>query len=407
MKNKFYNILYYGDFDCSTGFGMVSKNIIENWSNLLGNGGLINVFATNNYQKEAYNYKDNVYVIPAMNTRENGDTDVYARKSFLKLLYNGKYTHIFCLNDIEVINPLYEHLKKIKVEKRKNNLPSFKSILYFPIDSEVRKCDVEVLNFFDKSFTYTEYAKNSLKNLISLNTFKKLSVMPHGTNTKDFNFLDDKIKLKEKHFPNLNPDTFLFGSVNRNSARKDFGTLIYAYSEFIKENNNTALYLHCNPNDPFGINIFRLCERLNLEIDKNIFLPKDFNENKGFHISDLNELYNCFDVFITTTTAEGWGLTVTEAMATKTPIICPMHTSLKEITNNGESVMPLEILHPAIFVNDFDKIRFKSDIGEIKRTMKSSLSLDKKNLATLSYDKVVKFNWKNISKKFLETLKKI
>ena len=38
-----------------------------------------------------------------------------------------------------------------EVEKRKNNLPSFKSILYFPIDSEVRKCDVEVLNFFDNS----------------------------------------------------------------------------------------------------------------------------------------------------------------------------------------------------------------------------------------------------------------
>ena len=149
MKKKFINLLYFGDFDCTTGFGMVSKNLIDNWSSALKDNGLISVFATNNYRKEAYNYKNNVYVIPAMNTREQGDDDIYARKSFLKLLFNGKYTHLFCLNDIEVINALKPHLEEIKKQKRIANKPSFKSLIYFPIDSTVRKKDVDVLSFFD------------------------------------------------------------------------------------------------------------------------------------------------------------------------------------------------------------------------------------------------------------------
>jgi len=138
-----------------------------------------------------------------------------------------------------------------------------------------------------------------------------------------------------------------------------------------------------------------------------VWLPDGFNENKGFEISTLNEIYNTFDCYITTTTAEGWGLTVTEAMATKTPVICPIHTSLKEITNNGEIVIPINILHPIVYTKDYEKIRYKSDMGNVLRAMEFALKEDKKNLATESYDKVVKLNWKNISLQFLESIKRI
>lgn len=408
MKSKPLNILYYGDFDCTTGFGMVSKNLIETWSKSFKDNSQINVFATNNYKNEAYNYSENVYVIPAMHTRDEGDDDIYARKSFLKLLYNGNYTHLFCLNDIEVINALKPHLERVKKEKRARNKPNFKSLIYFPIDSTVRKKDVEVLSFFDKSITYTEYAKEILKPLLSNLNFKKLSVIPHGTNTKEFYPIEEKKELRHKYFlPTIPDDYFIFGSVNRNSARKDYGTLLYCFAEFKKENPKCILYLHCNPKDPFGIDIERLCERLELEIGKDVWLPTNFNENKGFDVSELNELYNTFDCYVTTTTAEGWGLTVTEAMATKTPVICPIHTSLKEITNDGELVIPIDILHPIVYTKDFEKIRYKSDIGNVIRAMQTAYNKDKKNLATLSYDKVVKLNWKNISLKFLENIKRV
>ncbi len=49
------------------------------------------------------------------------------------------------------------------------------------------------------------------------------------------------------------------------------------------------LYLHCNPKDPFGIDIERLCERLELEIGKDVWLPNNYNENKGFDITELSK----------------------------------------------------------------------------------------------------------------------
>ena len=38
-------ILYYGDFDCATGFANVSKNLIDNWSGNLNEGDEIIILA--------------------------------------------------------------------------------------------------------------------------------------------------------------------------------------------------------------------------------------------------------------------------------------------------------------------------------------------------------------------------
>jgi glycosyltransferase involved in cell wall biosynthesis len=37
------------------------------------------------------------------------------------------------------------------------------------------------------------------------------------------------------------------------------------------------------------------------------------------------------DLLITTTTGEGWGLSITEAMASKLPVVAPNHTACREI----------------------------------------------------------------------------
>tara|TARA_Y100000114_G_scaffold157259_1_gene188542 strand:- start:5749 stop:7011 length:1263 start_codon:yes stop_codon:yes gene_type:complete len=416
-KSKKIKLLYYGDFDGNTGYSMVSKNLISHWSKFLRNNIEITVFATNNFKKTDYSFAENVYVIPALKTRSQNDNDPYCRNSFLKLLYNGNYTHLFCNNDIEVLNDLYSHLKNIKEDKRKENRPKFKSMIYFPIDAKMTKDKYEVLKFFEKPVTYTEFGKKILKETLYPNVFKKVSVIPHGTNTNDFFPIESKEILKElrtKYFGE-NKNKFIFGTVNRNSARKDISSLIIAFSEFIKKYPETYLYIHSNPLDECGVNFYKLIDTLNLKenvhiqfADNNITESKDKQEATGcisYSLNMLNELYNCFDCYITTTTAEGWGLTLTEAMATKTKAICPIHTSFTEITNDGELVIPLRRLHESCFVDDNYKLRYKSDKGEIIEAMKIALSSDKKNLATLSYNKVVKYNWNKISQQFLTLLK--
>ena len=391
------NILYFGDFDCTTGFGNVSKELVEEFSKKH----FVTVFATNNYKKEPYNYSETVYVIPALNTRDDNDKDLYARKSFLKLLYNGNYDLVFCLNDLEVINELDEHLRTVKNARKKANKKSFKSIFYFPIDSPVRKKDLKVLSFFDEAVTYTEYAKQEVKRLLGFSpSYKKLKVIPHGVSLA-YKKLDDKKRNKN----------FTFGCVNRNSVRKDFGTLLVAFSELKKDKDfkDCVLKLHCNPQDPFGLNLYRLCQRLELEIDKDVYFPDDFNENKGVSEKELNEFYNSIDCFVTTTTAVGWGLTVHEAMACETLVLCPMHTSLKEITDGGKCVVPVYHVSEKVYKDDFEKIRYVSNTFQVTEAMKYAVEIDPSVRAKKILDAksiASKYNWKKTAEMFNRLIQK-
>lgn len=412
-KDKITNVLFFGDFNCTTGFGNVSKQLIDNWAkdkNLK-----ITIFAINDFSEKSYNYKDNVFVIPALSISET-KKDIYCRLEFLNLLYQNNFDVLFCLNDIEIFNEMGEHLQNVKNTKKKENKPSFKSIVYFPIDSEPRPNDLKIVSFFDEVITYTEYAKAVMKPLLTPAQFKKVKVIPHGCDTTNFFPLNDfeKAKIKEEKF---GADKFVFGSVNRNSARKDLASLIVGFSMFKHKNQADAvLYLHCNPLDPSGINIYRLCERVGLEVGKDVIVPAEFNENKGFSESELNKIYNSFDCFITTTTAEGWGLTITEAMATKTLVICPKHTSLAEISDNGLNTLNFMFQQQSVFVNDFEKIRFTTNPMEVVTLLEVAYKLadepdELKDMVKAkienAYKKVSGMKWETIAKKFKDIIYKL
>ncbi len=407
---KIKNLLFFGDFGCTTGFGNVSKELVDEWSKDKNLN--ISVFAINNFAEAPYDYKENVKVLPVMTLSES-KKDVYCRIEFLKVLYQNDFDVVFFLNDIEIFNEMGEHILNVKIQKKKENKRNFKSMVYFPIDSEPRPVDLKILSFFDEVITYTEYAKSVLKNLTTNANFKKIKVIPHGCNTTDFYPLSESEKLEAK-LELLGEagtaETFLFGTVNRNSARKDLASLILGFATF-KHNNqvDAVLYLHCNPLDPSGINIFRLCERIGLRFGIDVLVPKQHSENKGCDNVQLNRIYNAFDCFITTTTAEGWGLTVTEAMATKTLVICPKHTSLTEITNDGDLTLNFMFKQPAVFLNDFEKIRFICNPNEVNTLLGVAYNLrnDEKELQDMAnekiekaYEKVKGMSWANIAKQF-------
>jgi glycosyltransferase involved in cell wall biosynthesis len=179
---------------------------------------------------------------------------------------------------------------------------------------------------------------------------------------------------------------------------------------------NALLYLHCNPLDPMGINIYRLCDRVGLEVGKDVIVPKDFSENKGCTLEELNKIYNSFDCFITTTTAEGWGLTITEAMATKTLVVCPKHTSITEITDNGENTLNFMFSQQAVFVNDFEKIRLTTNPMEVKtlcevvyglKDDEPELQEQVKQKIENAYNKVSAMKWEGIAKQFKVIIDKL
>ena len=410
------SLLVYADWNCTTGFGAVAKELVDEWAK--DKKLSIVIFGINDKSEGIYDYAPNVKVIPALTTGDKDtQADIYRRIELLKLIYQNDFDALFFLQDVEVINAMAEQLRDVKNTKRKENRPNFKSMIYFPIDSEPRISDLKVLSFFDEVVTYTEYAKGVMKCLISDTLFKKIRVIPHGTNTTDFYPYSeaDKIKAKVEMFGS--EDVFVFGSVNRNQVRKDLGSLIMGFAMFKHTTQaNALLYLHCNPIDPMGINIYRLCDRVGLEVGKDVILPKDYSENKGCSLEELNKIYNSFDCFITTTTAEGWGLTITEAMATKCLVICPKHTSLTEITNNGENTLNFMFSQQMVFVNDFEKIRHTTNPMEVKTLCEVAYNLKNdepelqeqvKQKIENAFNKVSGMKWQGIAKQFKVLIDKL
>jgi glycosyltransferase involved in cell wall biosynthesis len=410
------SLLVYADWNCTTGFGAVAKELVDEWAK--DKKLSIVIFGINDKSEQFYDYAPNVKVIPALTTGdEECQKDSYRRIVLLNIIYQNDFDAIFFLQDVEVINSMENQLREVKNTKRKENRPNFKSMIYFPIDSEPRISDLKVLSFFDEIVTYTEYAKGVMKCLISDTIFKKIKVIPHGINTSDFYPYSDADKLKAKAEMFGSEDVFVFGSVNRNQVRKDLGTLIMGFAMFKHTTQaNALLYLHCNPIDPMGINIYRLCDRVGLEVGKDVILPKDYSENKGCSLDELNKIYNSFDCFITTTTAEGWGLTITEAMATKCLVICPKHTSLTEITNNGENTLNFMFSQQMVFVNDFEKIRHISNPMEVKTLCEVAYNLKNdepelqeqvKQKIENAFNKVSGMKWESIAKQFKVLIDKL
>jgi glycosyltransferase involved in cell wall biosynthesis len=412
------SLLVYADWNCTTGFGAVAKELVDEWAK--DKKLSIVIFGINDKSKATYDYLPNVKVIPALMTGDK-DTqkDIYRRIELLKLIYQNDFDAIFFLQDVEVINTMEEQLRDVKNTKRKENRPNFKSMIYFPVDSEPRMADLKVLSFFDEVVTYTNYAKGVMKPLISETQFKKVRVIPHGTNTNDFYPYSplEKTIAKLEVFDVELSKKFVFGTVNRNQVRKDFGSLIMGFAMFKHTTQaNALLYLHCNPIDPMGINIYRLCDRVGLEVGKDVILPKDYSENKGCSLEELNKIYNSFDCFITTTTAEGWGLTITEAMATKTLVVCPKHTSITEITDNGENTLNFMFSQQAVFVNDFEKIRLITNPMEVKTLCEVVYGLTNetpelqeqvKQKIENAYNKVSAMKWEGIAKQFKVIIDKL
>ena len=407
-KTKKHNhICLYADFGCTTGFGKVTKELVDAWNSKLGKDVHLVIFAINDQATEPYDYK-NAMVVPANALKIEGNPDAYHRLAFLHFIQENDFNVVMFINDLELLRTIHPHLKDLKKHKKENNKLDFKTVAYFPIDSLPKKSDVEILSFFDETVTYTEYAKQALIDLVP-SLKQKIKIAAHGTDTKTFHKIDSEA-IQKKKIELFGENKFVFGTVNRNSCRKDIATTILAFKAMknqygFQENAVPVLYLHMNIFDYYGINIPHFCERIGLELGKDIFYPKMFSENKGIEESELNEIYNTFDVFITNTTAEGWGLTVTEAMACEIPVICPIHTSLTEITKDGEIVIPIRRLEPVVFVNDSEKVRFKSDLQTTIDNMFFCYTsivngVGMQEMTTKALEHVSKYKWKTAANYF-------
>ena len=154
---------------------------------------------------------------------------------------------------------------------------------------------------------------------------KIIEYVPHGLNNEVFYPIQNKEQ--DKEFTEFKKQLFkgkeyefvaFFNS--RNIRRKQVPDTILAFSQFVQQlpkekADKCALVLHTEIVSEHGTDLLAVIETL-VPKDVNIIFTPGRLEPKA-----MNYLYNLADVQMLLTSNEGWGLSLTEALLTGTPII--------------------------------------------------------------------------------------
>lgn len=321
-------VAYCDDPNCHSGFAQVSRNILMHLHN---DGHEVVCLGINARKRMLKGGKlvENEYPFPVIDVMMPSDHpmynpgDFYGFNQVLDYIAHNEFDIFFTIQDLPILKMLFPPLKEFQTERK------FKTIAYFPIDSHVIASDfAEVTKKFDFAVPYTQHAKNVVEKACP--DVKLEDPIYHGTNTDNFYLLPDKEiqSLRDEWFPGK----FICLSVARNQARKDPCRALETFAIFKKKVPEAVFVFATEENLDYDLN--RQMKYYGLRKNVDVFFKTYFQKDGILSLRQLNRLYNMAHVYFTTTLGEGWGLPITEAMSTKTPVVCPDHTSLTEICNN-------------------------------------------------------------------------
>ena len=176
---------------------------------------------------------------------------------------------------------------------------------------------------------------------------KVIKYVPHGLNENNFRPIDKKdsqfLEFKKQILGNEEYEfVLLFNS--RNIRRKSIPDTILAWRLFCdqigeEKAKKCLLLLHTDPVDDNGTDLPAVIEYLCPERYCNVKFT-----NGKFDGNGMNFLYNTADGVILLTSNEGWGLALTEALLSGTPIIANvtggMQDQMRFIDKNGKWFTP-------------------------------------------------------------------
>ena len=168
--------------------------------------------------------------------------------------------------------------------------------------------------------------------------------LPHAVNNNIFKKLKDVegvaavqvmkqniFKQTSDHLLNDNKKIFFWN--NKNARRKQSGTLIWWFKEWLDKvgHDKATLLMHTDARDPHGQDLPHIIEHLGVNqgqvmISTNKIPPED-----------LAVMYNTADFTINISDAEGFGLATLESLSCGTPIIVNMTGGLQEQVTDGKN----------------------------------------------------------------------
>ena len=244
--------------------------------------------------------------------------------------------------------------------------------------------------------------------------------LPHAVN--DEWFYKFKTKEEQQHVKELrtkiinsgrynNPDKKIFFWNNRNARRKQSGTLIWWFAQFLDEvgPDKATLLMHTDPRDPHGQDLPHIINHLGVN-EGQVMLSTSKIEPKH-----LAAMYNAADYTINISDAEGFGLATLESLACGTPIIVNMTGGLQEQVTDGENWFGWGIQPSSKAVIGSLQVPYiyedRISQEDFSRTLKEALNLSAskyKKLSIQGMNHVRKnYNFKTFQKEWVEVMDNI
>ena len=128
-----------------------------------------------------------------------------------------------------------------------------------------------------------------------------------------------------------NPKKKIFFWNNRNARRKQSGTLIWWFKEWLDKvgHDKATLVMHTDARDQHGQDLPHIIQHLNVGNGQVLLSTNKVDP------SELAIMYNASDYTINISDAEGFGLATLESLSCGTPIIVNMTGGLQEQVTNG------------------------------------------------------------------------
>lgn len=266
-----------------------------------------------------------------------------------------------------------------------------------------KNCRGWALNDLDHSIFWTEFARYEA---VRGGYTKPASVVPLGVDLDIYRPGDRREARQKLGLPDFVLDGFVVGNVNRNQPRKRLDLTMQVFADWIHQRqiSDAFLYLHVAPTGDLGYDCDQLAGYLGLQGRLILSEPAVYH---GASEKGLALTYQAFDVQISTTQGEGWGLTTLEGMACGIPQVVPQWSALGEWAVPAALGVPCE---PVVSMNKIntiggtpDKGRMVDAIDALYRDQMFYQRTKKQGLLLAGQDR---FRWDNIGRAFLAEVEK-
>ena len=237
--------------------------------------------------------------------------------------------------------------------------------------------------------------------------------LPHAVDPDIFKLLPetDVAKFKEEFFKSQK-DKIIFFWNNRNARRKQSGTLVVWFKEFldIVGHDKACLVMHTDARDPHGQDLPAIFKAYGLTKQGQVMISAD-----KVSPEILSMIYNSVDCTINISDAEGFGLSTLESLACATPIVVNMTGGLQEQVTDGKEwfgagIEPTSksvigsLTVPYIYEDRINKEDFIDALLKIYNMTDS----ERKELGSMGRQHVAKnYNFDNFCKRWVEIIDEV